>query len=180
MRLALRLVLVAAIGVGMVVIGVGGLVLWPRLDLPPGADAVVVLSGDHGERLRTGLELVERDVAPTLVLVGAPDFPAADAVCSTDDASRSFEVVCLRPNPDPNTRGQARATAALAAQRRWRTLAVVTSKQHVERARLMFDRCFPGELDVVGAELPPQVDRTQTLAHEWLGLVHAVFVSRGC
>lgn len=180
MRLAARLMLVAVVGVGMVLMAIGRLVLWPRLDRVTHSDAVVVLSGDHGERLRTGLDLVERGVAPTLVLLGAPDLPAADALCSTHDASRSFEVVCLRPNPDPDTRGQARAAAALAAERRWRRLAVVTSTQHVERARLLFDRCFSGELKVVGAELPPEVDDAAALRHEWLGIIHANLLTRAC
>lgn len=180
MRLALRLAVVAAAVLSVVLAAAAGFVLWPRLDAPTDGDAVIVLSGDHGERLRAAVAMMERGQAPTLVLLGAPDFPAADALCSSDDSSRSYEVLCVRPHPDPNTRGQARAAAALAADRHWRTLVIVTSKRHVERARMLFDRCFSGELRVVGADAPPDVDLSRALHHEWLGLLHAAFLTRGC
>lgn len=170
---ALFIVLASAVAVG----AAGVAVLRPRLDQATSANAVVVLSGDHGERLVAGLELMERDVAPTLVLVGAPDFAEADALCRD---MQDYEVVCLRPEPDPNTRGQARAVTALANTRAWRSLAIVTSTQHVTRARLLFDRCFQGELAMIGADLPPEANRRRAIAHEWLGLVHAATFARGC
>lgn len=170
---ALFVVLTSTVALG----AAGAMVLRPRLDEATSADAVVVLSGDHGERLEAGLELMEQDVAATLVLVGAPDFAEADVLCRD---MQDYEVVCLRPEPDPNTRGQARAVTALANTRAWRSLAIVTSTQHVTRARLLFDRCFRGDVAMIGAELPPEVSRRQAIAHEWLGLVHAVTLARGC
>lgn len=158
-------------------IAAGVTVLRPRLDEPTNADAIVVPSGDHGERLKAALALMRRDVAPTLVLVGAPDFPEAGAVCRGDLA---FEVICLRPRPDPNTRGQAQAVTALAGSRAWRSLAVVTSIQHVTRARLLFDRCFDGDLEVMGVEPPPLIDISSSVEHEWFGYLHAVLLTKGC
>lgn len=161
----------------LAVVVTGVMVVRPRLDKPTTADAVVVPSGDHRERLAAAISLMEREVAPILVLVGAPDFAEADAMCRDQHA---YEVVCLRPSPDPDTRGQAGAVGALAARRGWRSLAVVTSIQHVTRARLLFDRCFSGDLEMMGAELPPEVDKPQFIGHEWLGLLHTIAFTRGC
>lgn len=151
-------------------------VLWPPTDSPHRADAVVVLSGDHGERLARAKELLAGGVAPTLVLVGTPDSVENLDMCA---GRTTFDVVCLRPEPD-NTRTEAAATAELARDRDWEILVVVTSTPHVSRARLLFDRCFPGTLHVVGAD--PRTDAgavRRARIHEWFGLVHAQ-VFRGC
>ncbi|MDP9075102.1 MAG: YdcF family protein [Actinomycetota bacterium] len=138
---------------------------------------MVVLSGDHGERLAGAKALLQSGVAPTLVMAGAPDSSEAVLLCQ---GGQVFEVICLRPLPD-NTRAEARATAALASSRHWRSVVVVTSIPHVARSRLLFSRCFTGRLDVVGAELP--YGGSQAIAadvHEVLGLVYARSWARSC
>lgn len=177
MRRVFHCALFVVLALAVAVVAAGVTVIRPQLDEPTSADAVVVLSGDHGERLKAAMELMEQDVAPTLVLVGAPDFAEADVLCRD---VQDYEVVCLRPEPDPNTRGQARAVTALANTRAWRSIAVVTSIQHVTRARLLFDRCFQGDVAMTGAELPPQVNQGRAIDHEWLGLLHAATLARGC
>lgn len=176
MRVALRLLVAAA--VLMVVAGAltAVVVLRPAQDEPGRADAVVVLSGDHGERLARAKELLAAGLAPTLVLVGAPDRLENLELCA---GPSTYDVVCLRPEPD-STRTEAAATAQLARERNWRSIVVVTSKPHVTRARLLFDRCFPGSLDVVGADLPfGGAQARAVMIHEWLGLFYAA-VPRGC
>ena len=115
-------------------------------------------------------------MAPTLVLAGQADFAEAEGLCR---ASVPYEVVCLRPVPY-STRSEARATAELAADRGWRRLVVVTSTFHVTRSRLLFRRCVAGHVDVIGAQprSGPRI-RTDVVAHEWLGTVHAFTVDRG-
>lgn len=151
-------------------------VVWPPVHQPDRADAVVLLSGD-GARLPLALRLMERRVSSTLVFVGQPDTLAVDNLCRT---SQSFEVVCLRPMPD-NTRTEARATGRLARQRRWSSMVVVTSRFHVVRARMLFDRCFGGTVEAVG-EYPHYGSEfaRRAAVHEWLGLVHATLFARGC
>lgn len=152
------------------------MILWPVTDDPRKANAVVVLSGDHGERLGRAKELVAAGVAPTLVLAGAPDRTENLDMCA---GRTSFDVVCLRPQPD-NTRTEAAATAELARSRNWGALVVVTSTSHVARARLLFDRCFAGSVQVVGSDPPTGSAALRTARiHEWFGLVHAL-VFRGC
>ncbi|MGI9080417.1 MAG: YdcF family protein [Acidimicrobiales bacterium] len=150
--------------------------IWPPVDQPPHADAVVLLSGD-GARLPVALRLMDRHVAPTLVFVGQPDIVAVADLCRTPQA---FEVVCLRPTPD-NTRTEAQVASRLARQRGWHTMTVVTSRFHVLRARLLFRRCFDGRVEAVG-DYPHygwQFAR-RAVVHEWFGLVHSSLFARGC
>lgn len=175
-RTAVHLVVVAAAMAAVAGLALGGAVLFPRTDAPGRADAVVVLSGDHGERLARAKELLAGGVAPTLVLVGTPDSTENLDMCA---GRTTYDVVCLRPEPD-NTRTEAAASAELARDRNWERLVVVTSTPHVARSRLLFDRCFSGTLHVVGAD--PRTDAgavRRARVHEWFGLVHAL-VFRGC
>ena len=169
----------AAIGIPAVTVGVAtaGLFVWPRTDEPRKADAVVVLSGDYGERLRRGLELMARRLAPTLVLDGEPDFKAVADLCT---ARVAFEVVCLRPAPD-RTRTEAAAAARLATERGWQRMIVVTSVSHVTRAGLLFRRCTDRVVDVVGVT-PPRGPRTRrgAIMYEWLALTRSVLLERAC
>src|SRR4051812_31216449 len=73
------------------------LFLWPASHRPTAADAVVVLSGDFGDRLTKALQLMRAGVAPTLVIDGEPDYARMAQLCTGDEP---FEVVCLRPEPD--------------------------------------------------------------------------------
>jgi uncharacterized SAM-binding protein YcdF (DUF218 family) len=167
----------------LIVTPVAGVILTWRLFVRPHtstvtrADAVVVLSGDFGDRLPRALALVRAGAAPTLVIDGQPDYPAVSALCR---GSQPFEVVCLRPQPD-STRDEARAAATLAADRRWATLTVVTTKSHVTRTALLFGRCVDARVQMVGTE--PAYDsgtRFRAVTHEWLGFAHALLLQRGC
>ena len=169
------MVVVAAMVVwGMVI---GGLLLWPPTSRPRHADAVVVLEGDHGERLPLALKLLHQGVAGTLVFDGTPDSVAAQAMCHQ---AEPFPVVCLDLNPD-STAYEARAAASLSKRRHWRSFIVVTTDDHVLRARMRFRRCFRGTIGVVGAALPPgSASRLRLLEHEWLGVIDASLLDRGC
>ena len=151
----------------------GVAVVWPPVSKVPPADAVVLLAGD-GARLPPALRLMERKVAPTLVVAGEPDVVEVIELCRQP---QPFEVVCLRRTPD-NTRTEAQAAGQLAEDRRWRALVVVTSKFHIARAGLHFRRCFDGVVATSG-EYPLRFAGRQVM-HEWLGLVHASLLSRGC
>jgi uncharacterized SAM-binding protein YcdF (DUF218 family) len=151
-------------------------VLDPKIDRPSHADAIVMLSGDRGERLPTALRLLHDGFASTLVIDGVPDLPEAKALCT----QTSIDVVCLDPQPD-KTRSEARAAAELARKRGWQRLIVVTDKVHVSRARLLFERCVEGAVTVVAAPTPPELRGSwRAAAHEWLGLADAYTLSRSC
>jgi uncharacterized SAM-binding protein YcdF (DUF218 family) len=126
------------------------LFVWPREDSPERADAVVVLAGGRKDRLAKGLELMREQVAGTLVISDgrAKDWPAANRLCDGD--ARAFRVVCFRPDPY-STKGEAEAVARLGRRNGWSSIAVVTSRFHVFRARMLFERCFKGDVEAVGS-----------------------------
>lgn len=112
------------------------------------ADAIVVLAGSKF-RLPVGLELLERGVAPMLVISDGldPRSPGANRLCR-----ETTRVLC--PKPDPySTRGEARLVARLAAERGWDSIVVVSSRFHLFRARILFARCYGGRLAFVGAPI---------------------------
>jgi uncharacterized SAM-binding protein YcdF (DUF218 family) len=149
----------------------------PAGDRPEAADAVVVLSGDFGDRLGKALELMEARMAATLVIDGEPDYALMADLCVT---KQHFEVICLRPEPD-STRAEARALGRLASERAWRRVVVVTSRSHVTRTGLLFERCVRGSVAVVASDPPHRPGATlSAILHEWPALAAAVLRDRGC
>jgi uncharacterized SAM-binding protein YcdF (DUF218 family) len=163
--------------VALAALFVGRLVVWPNTDRPKHADAVVVLSGDHGERLPVAMRLIKEGVTNTLVLVGEPDSAEGMRLCA---GGQPFEVVCPRPRPD-NTRAEARATAELAARRGWKRVVVSTTTFHVTRSRILFGRCL-GRDPMMVAGKPPYHGRVaaQAVLHEIAGVAYALTWARGC
>jgi uncharacterized SAM-binding protein YcdF (DUF218 family) len=155
------------------------LFVWPAVDPPPRADAVVVFAGGDGERQQEGVRLVEAGVAPVLVISdgGRPGSPKY-RVCREPQGLR---VVCLSPRPR-STDGEARAFAALAERRGWRSLVLVTSTIHVRRASLLVGRCYDGRrfTDATPLHNDRRVEMLTQVVHEWLGLLGALTVRRGC
>jgi uncharacterized SAM-binding protein YcdF (DUF218 family) len=150
----------------------------PVEDDPGKADAIVVLSGSKHERLDRGLELVREGVAPVLVISGGldPRQPRANELCR--DGGESFSVTCFTPDPD-STRGEARTVADLARENGWKRVLVVTSRFHVTRARMLFDRCTDADVDAVGVDYP-WTSVPAAVAGEWVKLGLSETVSRGC
>src|SRR5205823_5139788 len=102
-----------------------------------------------------------------------PTWPDGERMCTQP---QPFRVLCPTPRP-VNTRGEARTIGKLAAETGWHSLVVVTAGVHVTRARLLFGRCFGGDLELVPA--PRRLTR-QVLAHEWLGTLYAETLARSC
>lgn len=154
------------------------LFVWPREDDPGRADAVVVLSGGRNFRLEKGLELVRRNVADTLVISDghADGWILANRLCA--DGGDGFRVICFKPEPY-STQGEAEAVARLGRERDWRSVTLVTSTFHVFRARMLFERCFAGRVEAVGARYKLQYLPT-ALFWETGKLGYALTVERDC
>jgi hypothetical protein len=147
-------------------------IVWPPHDAPASADAIVMLAGGPGRR-ELALALARRGYAPVLV-VSTP----YDARDGCPDAPPGVEVVCFVPDPK-TTQGEARATAALAAGRGWRSILVVAGRTQTVRARLRMRRCFDGTIRVV----PAAVSRRSLpymIAYEWGALAKAHIWQRSC
>lgn len=150
------------------------LFLWPAQDAPGRADAVVVLAGDAAHRIPRGRELVRSGVAGLLVLSRepGPKWARWRPLC------RRPGVLCFDAEPY-STQGEAQAVARLARRNGWRSLAVVTSRYHVFRARLLFRRCLRGRVAVVGASYDASVIPL-VLPLETAKLVRAALIDRSC
>lgn len=153
------------------------LFVWPSDDSPAHASAVVVLAGAKKPRLDKGLELMRRGVAPVLVISDGwdPTWPQANRLCA---GHAPFRVYCFHANPY-STRGEAENVSRMAQSHGWRSLVVVTSAYHVRRAKLLFDRCFSGRVQAVGAPFPRSY-AALLAASEWAKLVYALTVAREC
>jgi len=149
----------------------------PSTDPPAAADAVIVLSGDYGERRAAANSLVNRGLVPTLVFVGTPDRIDEDQLCQS---RQRIEYVCLRPQPD-NTRAEARAVGELAKSRGWRSVVVVTSGYHVTRSRLVFRRCLDAEVRMVAGDPPYGGDMlAREVREEWTKVIYTLAVGPAC
>jgi uncharacterized SAM-binding protein YcdF (DUF218 family) len=153
------------------------LFVWPGHDSPGRASAVVVLAGSKKPRLDKALGLMRAGVAPVLVISDGrdPSWPQANRLCA---GHAPFQVICFHASPY-STRGEAENVASIAARRHWRSLVVVTSTYHVRRAKLLFERCFPGRVQTVGAHYGVSA-LPEILASEWAKLVYALTVARDC
>jgi uncharacterized SAM-binding protein YcdF (DUF218 family) len=169
---------VAALAVLAVLVTISFIpVVRPKRDQPAPADAVVVLSGDHGERLPIAQALIDKGLVDTLVFVGTLDRAEEERRCRS---RQRVEYICLRPQPD-NTRTEARAVGQLAKSRGWRTIVVVTSNFHVTRTRILFDRCVDGKVRVMGGDPPyGQATLRRQLPAEWLKLGYTMTLARKC
>jgi uncharacterized SAM-binding protein YcdF (DUF218 family) len=93
------------------------------------------------------------------------------------NAPSGVEVVRFVPDPS-TTRGEARFVVALARDRGWERVVVVSGRSQVGRARLRFRRCWPeGELLVVA---PPDRVGAFDVLYELGATMKAVIWERSC
>lgn len=155
--------LVAAGLIGYVWLG------WNRDDPLQRADAVIVLAGAHDGRESYGLAVARQVSAGALVL--SDPYPADDPVMRRACAGPRGDVtvICRRPAP-ATTRGEALLARALAAERHWNRIVVVSWGYHLPRARFIFSQCFSHQAGVVIMRAVPR-DGPRSLAEwEWLSL----------
>jgi uncharacterized SAM-binding protein YcdF (DUF218 family) len=136
--------------------GVSGIALFTNAKVDPlaHADAVVVLGGEHDGREDYGIRLARSGWAPTVVISDAyaKDDPVMQRVCKPQP---EIEVICARA-PEMTTRGEAEMMHALAAERSWSKIIVVTWRYHLPRARLIFQQCFSPTASAVVMEAVPR------------------------
>ena len=124
--------------------------------LPASADAIVVLAAGTNEdglilaqatdRLLKGLELLNRGIAPVLVLGREADSVGNRLVTPRDDHERIIGLVrgarakVVTSGLTHSTRDEAVRTAMLYRARGWKRVVVVTSPLHTRRACATFER----------------------------------------
>jgi uncharacterized SAM-binding protein YcdF (DUF218 family) len=118
------------------------------------ADALIVLSDDnfYADRATRAAELLREGKAPLVVASGRRLRPNAGIaeLMEHDLVERGVpkdKIVRLAHDAD-STREEAEALARLAKERKWRSVIVVTSNYHTRRARYIFRRVFPQDIEV--------------------------------
>jgi uncharacterized SAM-binding protein YcdF (DUF218 family) len=117
------------------------------------ADAIVAISGDEGDRLKTAIRLHKDGWAPLILFSGAAHDPQSpsnaqtmqrEAVAAGIDAS-----LILMEETSRSTFENARHSAQIIRQRRLKRIILVTSPYHQRRANLEFRRALPPEVQIV-------------------------------
>ena len=151
------------------------LFVWPDLRaLPQRVDAIIELGGP-GERDPTAITLALEHRAPMLVQSTTAD-EERDGGCLPNIPD--VTVLCFHPDPE-TTRGEARRIGQLAERFHWKSVILVTTRDHVWRAKLRVSRCFPGEVYVVPAPLPAY-DWLWVIPYQWGATAKALTVERSC
>ncbi|WP_440708402.1 YdcF family protein [Herbiconiux sp. YIM B11900] len=134
---------VTAVVVLAAAIGAARIIVFPDLDDPVRADAVLVLGPPTVQRLVKAQSLVDDGLADEIIISVPTGFKDDDKHTRVRDLClhrTEYEVTCFTPDPF-TTQGEARLTAGLLRDHSWDSVIVVTSVTHVSRARLLFDRC---------------------------------------
>ncbi|MCD6303311.1 MAG: YdcF family protein [Anaerolineae bacterium] len=115
---------------------------------PVAADAIFVLGGGDGSRLRLGAELYHQGYAPLMLTSGkAPALPGFDTPFAELAATYLPSLGVPRDHIVPlsnttSTYEDAIAAHNLSQARNWLALLVITDAYHTQRARLTFRHVF--------------------------------------
>jgi hypothetical protein len=153
------------------------LFIYPHLDEPRNADAIVVLGG-LGDRIERGLQLYYAGYSSEL-WISVPQWRNGDYpyVWPCTQEMTDFGERCFDPRPK-TTQGEARSIAQLAEQEGWDSIIVVTSVDQTTRARMVIERCWDGEVLMLDAS--NRSNRFFKLAYEWGAMLKALTIKRGC
>lgn len=149
--------MLVALALGMVAAFFGAARVWVRRDpLPEQADAIIVIGGDHKpERMARVAELYRAGVAPVILIsAGVPVVEGGVVVQEYEVMLRQADELGLPravieiERTSANTYENASFTHALARERGWRSIVLVTSAYHSRRAGQMFADVYGGEITV--------------------------------
>ncbi len=146
----------------------------PQTDLPTHVDGILSLNGpDEGAREALAVSLADKGYAR--VLLFSQGSRANDSPCPKVPR---VSVICFFDVTN-NTRGEARWAGQYAERHHWNSLLIVPGRVQATRARLLVERCFPGQVVVVPAT-EPLGNFPGDIVHEWGGLFAALLIYRGC
>src|SRR6266705_533411 len=168
---------------------------WIVEDADSKADAIIVLSDDnfYADRATRAAELFREGKAPVVVASGRRLRPSAGIaeLMEHDLVERGVprdKIVRFAHDAD-GTREEAEALARFAKERKWRRVIVVTSNYHTRRARYIFRRVFPQDIEVRVAsardgDFDPQRwwekrKSVKELMREFAGMMVALWELRG-
>jgi uncharacterized SAM-binding protein YcdF (DUF218 family) len=134
-------ILAVSIGIGFINLGLVGIgaILIVSDPIQP-VDAVVVLSGDDGDRLALAIEMHDQGIAPKLVITDTTEEANELLVGEAQRGGFAPGDIILTPIQVRNTVDEARAVRELAQNNGWGVIMVVTDPFHSLRTRIVFRR----------------------------------------
>jgi uncharacterized SAM-binding protein YcdF (DUF218 family) len=169
-----RLLLAGLVGFVALVVASVRLFVWPAYDHhPQPADAIVTLAGlDQNQRIARTAALVSAGLAPVVLYSTGP---YGSFTCPIFPGAK---VDCFRPRPG-KTAGEAAVVGRVARRHHWTRLILVTSMNQATRARILVQRCYVGDVEMV-----PSANAFGSLFHgvwyEWGALIVGLTIQRGC
>lgn len=113
-------------------------------------DAVVILSGDDGNRLGMAVDLLERGYVYRLVITNTNRAANRRLAREAEQAGYDRDNIFITDLFVDSTRDEAQAVRAFAQQQGWTALMVVTDPYHSFRARLIFNLELRGSgIDII-------------------------------
>lgn len=120
----------------------------PAADRPQRADAVVVLAPTLSTgRLNYAEKLLSEGWSENLV-ISVPQESTGVALAHLCEEKHTYQTICFVPDP-VTTQGEARAIERLAEERNWHNITVVTNDSHITRAKILIQRCYTGNLNML-------------------------------
>lgn len=142
---------------------IGGLPLYvfPHTDDPQHAEVALVLGTPTRAKVQLAQELAESGVVDRVVISVARYGTWAGHNLTVCTAELRYNVDCYTPVPH-TTQGEARMLLKLSQGWRFDSAVIIAATPHISRARMLFERCFRGDLYMVDAAGP----RTTS---QWVG-----------
>jgi hypothetical protein len=149
------------------------LFIWPPTNSPHHVGAILSLNGpDEGSREGRAVSLAEQGYAPVLIFslgrsqqVSCPSVPRV-------------QVVCFVPDPG-TTLGEIKWASSYAKTHGIYSMMIVPATAQAVRARFLAERCYGGQITIVGASGPVS-SIPYNVAYEWAALTRALVAYRNC
>ncbi|MGZ8283983.1 MAG: YdcF family protein [Allosphingosinicella sp.] len=148
---------IASFGLLLYVLGYAAFaVMLPRPAGDERTDAIVVLTGGSG-RLERGFELVERGLAPRMLISGVERTVRPNELAVAYDVEpRLFDCCVVLERESFDTRSNADEVARWVERRRVRSIRLVTNDLHMPRARYELRKRAGEELTIVTDAVPSE------------------------
>jgi hypothetical protein len=149
------------------------LFVFPELNSPEHADAIVVLGGSGAGPLERGYHLAADGYANLLVFSLVPSQHCSPSILP------KVTVRCFRPQPQ-STQGEAEAIEKLASADHWHRILVVMPTTQASRARLRIERCYHGPFLEIGVPPTGLWGWVVGVMYEWPALIKALVLQPDC
>ena len=103
---------------------------------PKKADGIVVWTGKGGDRVQTGLELLENDMGERLLISGTNPNLSRDIILESFNVDEKIATCCIDMDKASNTAENAQQTANWARALDYDHIILVTSAYHMPRAEI--------------------------------------------